>query len=202
MKKKKIVIIVVIAFVYISSWITWEYVHRNDVQRNKKLMENIGNLYRHNTLLEMDLLQGNIGFRSLSPDLKLYTARNDSIHLSDIKSHGVTLIFRYSIYGCTPCVDSAISKVKEFAQENPDIKLLTFATYTLPVELRNFKRLNKEFKHIYHVPTLDLPMDEEGTPYLFLLNDRLQITDVFFIRKEFPKLTAAYLRGVKCLFSD
>lgn len=200
MRKKSIVITVIIALVYISSWMTWGYVHKNDMRRNKKLIEDIRNLYRYNTLLEQDLLQSNVCFHSLSPHLKLYTEKNDSIHLSDIRPHGVTLVFRYSIYGCTPCIDSAISKVKEFARENPDIELLTFATYTLPVELRNFKRLNKEFRHIYHVPVLDLPMDEEDTPYLFLLNDKLQVTDVFFIRKEFHSLTDAYLKNVKEFF--
>lgn len=200
--KKKILITLIIVLVYISSWITWGYVHRNEVKRNRKLMENIGALYRFNTLLEQDMLQSNVGFHSLSPNLKLYTGKNDTIHISDIEPHGVALVFRYSIYGCTPCIDSAISTVKEFVQDNPEIEVLTFATYTLPVELRDFKRLNKEFKHIYHVPTLDLPMDEEEIPYLFLLNDKLQITDVFFIRKEFPQLTAAYLTNIKCFLDD
>ena len=76
---KKILITLIIVLVYISSWITWGYVHKNEVQRSRKLMENIETLYRFNTLLEQDILQSNVGFHSLSPNLKLYTGKNDTI---------------------------------------------------------------------------------------------------------------------------
>lgn len=188
---------ILLSFLYIVSFITWGYVYKNTERRNKKLVQTVKNLYSQNTLLEMDLLQNQTCSSFLDPDLTLFTEKNKSIHLREVKPEGITLVFRYSILGCTPCVDEAISKVKEFLKQNPGINVLTLATYTLPVELRNFKRLNREFKHIYHVKSLDLSIEDEAVPYLFLLDDDMKISNTFILRKEFPRLTANYLEQIK-----
>lgn len=197
---KKYIVSIVIVLIYAFSFLIWRHAYINVNNRNNILIKHLNEISIKNTLLEMDLLQNQTNSFCLNHDVVLYTDKNNTIHLSKIKPKGVTLVFRYSILGCTTCIDEAILKVKDFLSQNPDIKIITLATYTLPSDLRKFKRLNKEFKQIYHVESLDLPIEESGVPYFFLLDDEMKISNTFIIRKEFSDLTLEYLNIIKKTF--
>jgi hypothetical protein len=52
-------------------------------------------------------------------------------------------------------------------------------------------------QHVYNIQSLNIPAEELGYPYYFMLNEDLTISDVFIPDKAFPSITSDYLRMIK-----
>lgn len=180
------------------------YLHINNQRRItdfKTITETMDGLFRENLFLREDIISIQQGACVLSPQQTLYEESGNSTKLSNItKMKTKYLVLRYSSLSCTPCVDNAIAAIKKFSKENPDINILLLATYQFQKDLKVFKKMNKLFTQVYNVRSLNLPIENRQIPYLFVLDEELQVLNTFIPRKEIPELTEQYLEKMKELF--
>lgn len=126
-----------------------------------------------------------------------YTELGDSIALSQLKKKKNTLVLRYSYLNCRSCVDNAIARLLEFTNQNDDIDVLLLGSYQNNKDLKIFKQINKNVANVYMIKHLEVPIEDENIPYLFILDEDMQILDLFIPRKEIPELTREYLEKIK-----
>lgn len=181
------------------------YLHRLDTVYavEKEIMQHqIESLQVKNILLEDDLITSKSGMYQLPSDLTLYAESGDSLDLLSVKKQKKTFVFRYSFLHCRPCVDSVIVYLSDFLKENEkNVEVILLATYSQPRDLRTFKRSNQFFTQVYNIESLNLPAEELGVPYLFLLDENLTVVDLFIPRKEMPYLLKRYLKKISSGFT-
>lgn len=159
-------------------------------------------LFHKNTLLQADIIRMLQGQPMLSENLSLVTEKGKKIEVRNlIRKDRYTLVLRYSYLSCSPCVDYAVTALKDFKEQHPDINVLLLSTYRQKKDLRDFKRVNKVFFHVYHVDSLNLAMDEENIPYFFMLDKDMRMFNFFMPHQEIPELTAEYFRKINSLIS-
>lgn len=174
----------------------------NEVHIKEKalLTEQNNKISIENLLLRDDVILSKQGGCSLDSKMLLYAENGDSIQLSKLKRNGVTLVLRYSTLCCSSCVNDILNRMKDFSESNENVDVLLLATYRLMYESSEFRRLSRIFPKVYNVFSLDIPLEKELVPYLFILDEDMRVIDTFIPRKELPELTKFYFGKIKELF--
>lgn len=167
------------------------------VQEKNLLNRKVDKYYSQNMILREDIIMLTQGVYKLSPQMYFYTELGDSIALSQLKKKKNTLVLRYSYLNCRSCVDNAIARLLEFTNQNDDIDVLLLGSYQNNKDLKIFKQINKNVANVYMIKHLEVPIEDENIPYLFILDEDMQILDLFIPRKEIPELTREYLEKIK-----
>jgi hypothetical protein len=114
------------------------------------------------------------------------------------------LVCRFSELHCQECVIYATIKLLNQSKTMGDINILFWGAY------EHIKSLNIAKKHfgiqdmpVYNISNLNIPAEELGYPYYFVLNSDLTISNVFIPDKATPSMTNNYLKMVyKRYFND
>lgn len=113
---------------------------------------------------------------------KLITLQEDTVYLSDIVKNK-SLIFRYSVMDCKPCIDSLFSHIQKI-EKDIDKKFIIFFTYF--TNFRHFlvsARINQINNKIYLIPNNELAVTEDdiNMPYFFIIDNQLNVSDLFIV---------------------
>lgn len=107
------------------------------------------------------------------------------------------LVCRFSESHCESCVNFSIQAFRQWADSIGKNNVLFLGNY------RNNKLLNQTKPlygihrlNVYNLPTLNIPAEELGYPYYFVLNSDLTITDVFVPDKVAPGTVNDYLKMI------
>lgn len=160
------------------------------------LTEKVNKLSYEHLLLQDDAVLSKQGSCQLKRNMLLYTKDGDSIRLSEIKRKKNTLVLRYSTLCCSSCVESILSEMQNFEKQYPNIDILLLTTYRITSEEDSFRRICKLFPNVYSVLSLRIPMEDEMTPYLFILDKDMRVVDTFIPHWELPELTSRYFKKV------
>jgi hypothetical protein len=108
------------------------------------------------------------------------------------------LVCRYVEMQCADCVISAISNLLKSTDLTVREQIVFWGMY------RNNKYMNKEKTNfgiqnekIYNTPVFDIPAENNGYPYYFVLDRELRVSDVFIPDKRFPDITNIYLKLIQ-----
>jgi len=113
----------------------------------------------------------------LNPRLEVCDEKGDTLAIDSIISKPV-LVLRYSELNCQSCVDDLLTTIKESDLFNASNTLL-LAYYSEPAYLYQFKRMNRLELPVFSIQYTGLPPDTLNLPYFFLMNSKLQISNVF-----------------------
>lgn len=113
----------------------------------------------------------------LKPQIEVANEKGDTLTIGDLISKPV-LVLRYSELNCQSCVDDLLTQIKEIGSFNTTNTLL-LAYYREPAYLYQFKRMNQLELPVYSLQKTGLPPDTLNLPYFFLMNNKLQISNVF-----------------------
>lgn len=170
----------------------------NAYAEEKQLILEKSNKYSlESALLQNDVISTSDGTYFLKPDMIMYSRSGDSVRLSEIKEKEFMLVLRYSNQCCSSCVDDIISKMGEFQKSNADIDVLLLTTNQIMEDDRTFRHITKIFPKVYNVFALNISIEQDIVPYLFLINNECQILDIFIPHKELPQLTERYLNMIR-----
>lgn len=160
------------------------------------LTEKVNKLSYENFLLQDNIILSKQGSCRLKRDMLLYTKDGDSIRLSEIDRKKNTLVLRYSALCCSSCVENILIKMKDFEKQYPNIDILLLTTYRITAEEEDFERICKIFPRVYNVFSLQIPLEDEIMPYLFILDEEMRVVDTFIPHWELPELTSQYFAKV------
>ncbi len=127
----------------------------------------------------------------LNPRLAACNEKGDTLAIVNIISKPV-LVLRYSELNCQSCVDDLLTEIKEDGIFNATNTLL-LAYYSEPAYLYQFKRMNRLELPVFSIQHTGLPPDTLNLPYFFLMNSKLQISNVFIPEEGDTDAIAAYL---------
>lgn len=113
----------------------------------------------------------------LQRKLELQTEQGEKIQMGSIIS-GPALVLRYSELNCQSCVDLILEELMTFSTFNEE-NILLLAYYKEPSYLYQFKRMNRLQYPVFSIKNTGLPPDTLNVPYLFLLDQSLQVSNVF-----------------------
>jgi len=189
--KKIICLVLLLINIYIL-FNLYIYNKKTEIERNA-FNNKINTLFYQNILLKESLLHSIQGICTLPEKMMVYNESNDCISLKSLKRKKRSLILRYSHLSCKPCVDAIIACVKQFAEQNNQIEILLFSSYRFEKDLRDFKRMNKIFTEVYNVKYLDIPIEKENIPYIFIMDKNMNVFDFFIPQKDMLELTEQYI---------
>lgn len=133
-------------------------------------------------------------------NIKVKDTLNNLIFLKSIfkSEQKQVLVCRFSQSHCESCVDATIQTLLPVIDSIGKDNVVFLGNHhnnrifkgTLP--LYNIEKMN-----VYNAPTLNLPAEDLGYPYFFILNSSLQTSNVLVHEKGFPQLTIEYLEKIK-----
>jgi hypothetical protein len=114
------------------------------------------------------------------------------------KGQNVILVYRFSEMNCESCVSYSIHTLLQWIDSIDKDNILFLGAY------RNNKIFNRQ-KPLYGIhefnvantPNLNLPAENIGYPYYFVLDSTLNVSNLFVPDKGFPQLNNAYLKNIK-----
>ena len=131
---------------------------------------------------------------------------NNVFPLKDILDNGRErmLVCRFSELHCESCVESSIQLFRQWTDSVGKDNTLFLGTYR---NNRIFNRTKPVYGindlNTYNILELNIPVEKYGSPYYFVLNNNLTISDVFVPSKSTPYITNNYLQMIyKRYFMD
>lgn len=111
------------------------------------------------------------------------------------------LVCRFSKMHCESCVNFSIQSIRKLVDSIGMKNVLFLGNYHSNKIFNREKPLyGIQGMNIYNASELKIPAEELGYPYYFLLNSRLQISNVFVPDKATPNVTNRYLENVQKKF--
>lgn len=136
---------------------------------------------------------------SLDENLLVVNINGDSIKVKEIITE-TKLILRYSVLNCDACVNVELQNLKNLIVESKveKNKIILFVYYEKLGDLiSTYRSLNIDIS-LYIIPQkkFNLEIEEQNTPYYFIINPALSISNIFIPRKSYNQLTMHYLKSV------
>lgn len=125
-------------------------------------------------------------------DILAITKSNDSISTKDIFKSGV-LYVRYSQYACGDCINFVNKAMVEYKSDKSSSEVVLLLK---DIEMRDIHVLENKFGkrfEIFKIDSLPTDFDEATTPYIFKLDQNLNVRDYYIPRKELPDSLHTYL---------
>ncbi len=155
----------------------------------KVTVDNINNALVRNIYLKEDLKVKN-------NKLLFY---NDTIFLSELCCNHTCLIFRFSLFNCSMCVNSVLEKIKDIFPNYKDNTKIVFMYDSV-----NGRITENMFGKMPYMSLkediLGIPMEKINIPYMFILDSTLVVKQFFVPEKSMPELTDTYLNIIKARY--
>jgi len=193
-KKWFIFIILALLTINIYTLIVIYRFKQHNVSENMKISE-IDELHTLQLNFETNIENNNIKLE----DVSLKDSLGNLLSLNDIWKDGQKqiIVCRFSESYCESCVDFSIKMVLHWVESIGKENILFLGTY------RNNRIFNKTKPMynihnltVYNTVALNLPAEELGYPYYFILNSDMTISDLFVPDKVTPTITNNYLRMI------
>ena len=113
------------------------------------------------------------------------------------------LVCRFSELHCESCVNFSIQLFRHWADSIGKNNTLFLGSYRSNKIFNRAKPLYGIHNlNVYNVSELNIPAEELGFPYYFVLDSALRVTDVFVPDKAVPELTDKYLKMIHKRYFD
>lgn len=116
--------------------------------------------------------------------------------IGDLLKAGDICVLQYSELNCNICVDSAVTRFKQFIDEIGNEHAIIIAATQNPRYMVSFVKLNKlQHDNVYMIDYTGyekLYGKSENKPFVYLTNSNFKIADCFFPIKEIPEFSDIY----------
>ncbi|MBZ4676472.1 MAG: hypothetical protein JG782_1091 [Anaerophaga sp.] len=157
-------------------------------------------LYSYQLNFTTNLVNSNLQLNGVT----LKDTLNNIIPLKQVflKGQRQILVCRFSKMHCASCVDFVIQLLQNWTDSIGKEKILFLGNHR---NNRIFKReiplYGIQDMNVYNTYTFNIPVEELGFPYYFILDSNLQISNVFIPDKATPNITNLYLKKINEKFN-
>lgn len=107
------------------------------------------------------------------------------------------LIYRFSKMHCESCVKASLNVLKKKVELIGIDNVILLGNYdNNRIFFRTISEYNIEKIQVYNISSFNIPAEEIGFPYFFVLNNNLEISDVYIPNKITPTITNKYLKNI------
>lgn len=180
----------------------WLYFH----QEICFYQETVDNLVNEKNKIETNrmILNGEdqiTGFRDtsidLSPDIQLIDSAGCVKKIKQEFKKVKKLVLYFDTSDCMACVELILPSLKKLMHEVGESKVCFLITSQNRREVSVFKHINKLNNPIYEVQSLGLSLENENTPFFFILDEQLKTNYVYIPRRDMLQQTEKYLNLIK-----
>lgn len=169
---------------------------RNELVESSDSIGGFAQEYVVSNIMGMDQLLRNGG---LPLDSTMVFKTDDSA--CDLFSDGAKryLVCRISQYDCDACTDYALEKLVSIKTEDYGAKALVLANYSSGKNVDIIRQRHSAVKQIefYRMEDVNLPAEQAGMPYYFILDKDMKINDVFIPDRMLPEMTSKYFEKLR-----
>lgn len=188
---KKFLIVIILALLAIN---IYTLIHvQNSKDRNAIATQTeIDELHAYKVNFVTAIMNSNLSVR----DISIKDSLGQVFLLNEIfkDRHLPLLVCRFSEQHCESCVDFAIRQFRQQIDSIGDNNILFLGMYKNNKIFNRTKPLyNIQNMDVYNSYYLNIPAEELGYPYYFVLHDDLTVSDVFVPDKSIPILSNNYL---------
>ncbi len=160
---------------------------------NKETNQELDEFHRVNSEVNAKMA-GRIAYNISCAD-----ADGQTVQLSSLVEKKPVLIFRYSNLNCNTCVESEFEHLNQIFDNHGDDPVVILCSYHRERDFQIFKRINQIEFRIYQIPHdgFDWIAEHFDSPYYFILNSGMTVSDILIPNKEYPDISKQYLVGVK-----
>lgn len=137
-------------------------------------------------------------------DMQLSCINNNSLKQELVfqkwfkKGQKKLLVCRFSEMYCSSCVDYAIKNVLQWSDSIGMENLLFLGTYKNNKIFEKHKTLyGIEKFEVENIDVVNLPIEDTGFPYYFILDDEFNVLNVHIPEKSAPNIDYNYLRKIR-----
>jgi len=183
----------------VNSYLLLDKKNKNNTNTKSKSISQLNYVQNLETLLYTNIYL-NID-SNLETDLKCFDEKGKKFHLSELINERPKLILRISERMCDLCITSELNSLKRI---NTDIRkddIILLATYSNFNSLRILKKKHGIPFKIYKVGTIhESSLEQQNTPYYFVLEKNMIPKYQFIPDKNMNKLTDKYLNDLTPYF--
>jgi hypothetical protein len=192
-KKLLIFIILSLLAVNVYTLINFHQFKKQNIIVSHQNTSESDELYSYKINFEANIRNSNIKLNEIAVKDSL----SNVLPLKDVLKNGQEqiLVCRFSELHCESCVNFSIQLFRQWSDSIGTDNMLFLGTY------RNNKIFNRTKPlydihnlNVYNIPKLNIPVEEFGYPYYFVLNTDLTISNVFIPDKATPNITNNYLK--------
>ncbi len=148
------------------------------------------------------ILKENYEFESsnlmLCDTMTLFDEFGNKFNIGQIVNNRNLMVLKFSEISCDICVDSITSILKNYIEDKYQSQIIVISNYSHPKYIFRYRRLNdvnfSVYTDVYN--NFELPVDSLDTPYLFILNEYLQVMNVFIPLKRLPDQSINYFSSI------
>lgn len=130
-------------------------------------------------------------------DIQVVGADKKKVRLSSLISEP-TLVFRYNVNDCGPCIDFGLIKLKKMAARIGVENVLVLAKCPSTRLIQMLQQQHEiETVTFYQADVLDTSAEKAGFPYFFVIDQNMTINNVLIPDKAYPYSTDLYLNTVE-----
>lgn len=121
------------------------------------------------------------------------------LHINAILNKGPKIVLRYSEINCMSCVDSCLNYLRKYTNLIGVNNIIILASYNRHNDLISFKRINKLIPFAFYntnFKALNLPIEDIGIPYFFIIDEKLNCNNIFPIDPEIPEYIDMYFKTI------
>jgi len=128
---------------------------------------------------------------------------NNLMPITDVFEEGqkCILVCRFSEFYCESCVSFSLQMILGHIESIGVKNVLFLGNHRNNKIFNQTKPLYRiDDKKTYNTPFFNIPVEEIGHPYFFVLDSNLQISNVFIPNKTLPNISNEYLENIKSIF--
>jgi len=128
-----------------------------------------------------------------------FSSNYDSLFVLALQNKMV-FVLRLTEYQCESCAIAAISDFTDLIKGLSGC-FIVLTSYSNDNSFKAFRQSHQEMVVLNEID-LQLPIEKLNTPYMFLMDNKMQTDMVFLHQKEFPEKTEGYFAAIKKRFSE
>ena len=152
--------------------------------------------------LELKMLQGNIKLHynntgRIINDFEVIDSNGNEILFSSLLNKKEKFVYKFSLQNCFSCINHELLLIKKFNNILNDKNSLIVIDSCSIRDLNLFKKFNNlESLPIYRMAKetndINLILKKEEIPFVFFINNQMQVKDLFIPMKEYPYYSEEY----------
>jgi len=158
----------------------------DSISTNRKYLND---LFRNKLVYSFKSVSKNISDTTLIID-----KNNKKINIKALITSSPKLIFRYSVANCRDCINRIIKLIKKENNLGINQNLIGMGDY---VNVNTLKGEVEVFFPIYLVNYLPIEAEQLKTPYFFMLDENLEIKNLFIPDENDEEMTEIYLKEIQ-----
>ncbi|RMG18519.1 MAG: hypothetical protein D6730_22720 [Bacteroidetes bacterium] len=136
---------------------------------------------------------------SIRPSTTIKDKEGHTLKLSQLVQDGTKLIFVSPQHACGTCVARELENLNELSQHIGAEHILIFGTFENIRELTLFQQYNNIQPNVYKLDQqLGFELEKlQSTPFMFLLDQRMEVKKFFIPSPAFPELSTNYYQMIR-----